>query len=78
MQERERDLAEVIAEADMSRFLSACFYEPSPMFGEERLFDSILEAAGRLDGGLAASRQALRQRVERLSGEGRLGGREGH
>lgn len=33
------------ARADLYRFLAACYYEPSPMFAEEKLFDSLLMTA---------------------------------
>ena len=42
------------ASEDLCRFLSACFYEPTPLFTEERLFESMLQAARQLDAGLAA------------------------
>lgn len=38
------------AAADLSRFLSACWCEPTPVFAQERLFDSMHEAAACLDG----------------------------
>lgn len=53
------DLGKALAGADMSRFLSACFYEPTPMFAEERLFESMREAARQLD-------TELVERVHRL------------
>lgn len=40
---------EATAREDLCRFLSACFYEPAPEFAEEKLFDSILIAARRID-----------------------------
>lgn len=47
------DPDEGTARADLSRFLSACYYEPGAEFAEEHLFDSMLVAATRLDPGLA-------------------------
>lgn len=36
------------ARADLCRFLSACYYEPDPVFSEERLFDNMQIAATRI------------------------------
>lgn len=44
---------EATARADLCRFLSACYYEPAPEFAEEKLFDSMLVAARRVDPDLA-------------------------
>jgi putative dimethyl sulfoxide reductase chaperone len=49
------------AREDLCRFLSACYYEPDPVFAEERLFDSMVAAATRLDPELAASASRLRE-----------------
>lgn len=35
------------ARADLCRFLSACYYEPTEEFAEEKMFDSMLTAAQR-------------------------------
>lgn len=43
------------AREDLCRFLAACYYEPGPELVEERLFDSMREAAGHVDPGLGAS-----------------------
>lgn len=51
MSEFEPDKAS--AREDLFRFLSACFYEPAPEFAEEGLFDSIRQAATKLDPELA-------------------------
>ena len=48
------DLDRGIARENLSRLLSACYYEPGPEFVEEKVFDSMLEAAVRLDPQLAA------------------------
>ena len=47
------------AREDLCRFLAACYYEPTPEFAEERLFNSMLEAAQRIDPDLAAHVQRL-------------------
>ena len=49
----EHDPATASAREDLCRFLAACYYEPGPEFAEERLFDSMLDAASRLDPELA-------------------------
>lgn len=48
-----------IAREDLCRFIAACYYEPTPAFAEERMFDSMLAAAQQLDPALAASAQRL-------------------
>jgi len=47
------------AREDLCRFLAACYYEPTDEFAEERLFDSMLAAAERLDPELAAHTRRL-------------------
>ena len=47
------------AHADLCRFLSACHYEPSAVFAEERMFDSMAEAAERIDPALAQCARRL-------------------
>jgi len=47
------------AREDLCRFLAACYYEPDAELGEERLFDSMLTAARRLDPELAESARKL-------------------
>lgn len=37
------------ARADLCRYLSACYYEPGPELGEEKVFDSMLAAAAEID-----------------------------
>lgn len=44
-----------VAREDLCRFLAACYYEPGPEFVEERLFDSMRDAASRVDPGFGAS-----------------------
>jgi TorA maturation chaperone TorD len=41
------------AREDLCRFLSACYYEPTPDFSEENLFDSMLAAASAIHPDLA-------------------------
>jgi TorA maturation chaperone TorD len=60
------------AREDLCRFLAACYYEPGPEFVEEKLFDSMREAAGRVDPGLAASAGRLGQAFAALDLESLL------
>lgn len=48
------------AREDLCRFLAACYYQPDPMFAEERMFDSMRAAAEHVD-------PALAERVRRLA-----------
>ncbi len=50
---------ERLAWADLCRFVAACYYEPAAEFSEERLLDSMAEAARRVDGDLAARARRL-------------------
>jgi putative dimethyl sulfoxide reductase chaperone len=45
----EHDPRQAIAQEDMCRFLAACYCQPSDDFAAERLFDSIRDAATRID-----------------------------
>lgn len=47
------------ARADLCRFLAACYYQPGREFAEERVFDSMFDAAARIDPNLAARVQRL-------------------
>jgi len=47
------------AREDLCRFLSACYYQPGPEFAEEKVFDSMLDAAARISPDLAARAGAL-------------------
>lgn len=47
------DPDQATAREDLCRFLAACYYEPAADFTEERLFDSMAEAARKIDPGLA-------------------------
>ncbi len=42
------DLDQGIARENLSRLLAACYYEPGPEFAEEKVFDSMLDAATRI------------------------------
>jgi TorA maturation chaperone TorD len=55
----DQDLLQDAARADFCRFLAACYYEPGPEFAEERLFESMLAAAERIDPELAAGARRL-------------------
>lgn len=52
-------LDEATAGEDISRFLAACYYEPTPAFIEERMFDSMLRSARWLGPELAIPVQRL-------------------
>lgn len=54
MADLELQLDPSVAREDLCRFIAACYYEPGPEFVEERLFDSMVEAARRIDPELAA------------------------
>jgi TorA maturation chaperone TorD len=53
------DFAGLAARADLCRLLAACFYEQGAEFAEERVFDSMFEAASRVDAELAARAQRI-------------------
>ena len=48
-----------IARENLSRFLAACYYQPAPEFAEERVFDSMRDAATRIHPDLAAHARRL-------------------
>ena len=48
-----------LAREDLCRFLAACYYQPGPEFAEERVFDSMLDAATRIHTELAAQARRL-------------------
>ena len=48
MPEHAYDLAQGAARADLCRYLSASYYEPTPAFAEERMFATMLAAATTL------------------------------
>ena len=45
--------------ADLCRFLAACYYEPTQLFVDEKLFDSMAAAAAGISAELAASAHRL-------------------
>jgi TorA maturation chaperone TorD len=47
------------ARENLCRFLSACYYQPGPEFAEEKVFDSMLDAAARIHPDLAAHARRL-------------------
>jgi TorA maturation chaperone TorD len=53
------DFEALAARADLARLLAACFYEPVPEFAEERLFESMAQAAARIDPLLADETRRL-------------------
>jgi TorA maturation chaperone TorD len=54
---RDDDVA--VARADLCRYLAACYYQPGPEFAEEKVFDSMLDAAARIHPELAARAHRL-------------------
>ncbi len=55
----EHDAIQASGREDLCRFLAACYYEPDPVFVEERVFEAMCGAAARIDPGLAALAQRL-------------------
>jgi TorA maturation chaperone TorD len=53
------DLEKGTARENLCRFLAACYYQPGPEFAEERVFDSMLDAATRIHPDLAAHARRL-------------------
>lgn len=53
------DLRRTTARADLCRLLSACYYQPSPEYVEEKVFDSMLDAAPAAHADLVASVRRL-------------------
>lgn len=47
------------ARENLCRFLAACYYQPGLEFAEERVFDSMLDAASRIDPALGAHARRL-------------------
>jgi len=47
------------AREDLCRFLAACYYQPGPEFAEEKVFDSMFNAAVRIHPDLAAYARRL-------------------
>ncbi len=55
----DNDLHRLAARADLSRLLAACYWQPGPEFVEERLFDSLEQAAAGVDAALAERARLL-------------------
>jgi TorA maturation chaperone TorD len=53
------DQEKEIARENLCRFLAACYYQPGPEFVEERVFDSMRDAATRIHPELAAHARRL-------------------
>lgn len=49
---KESEMLAAVAREDICRYLAACYYQPDPMFGEERLFESLLDAVSLIDANL--------------------------
>lgn len=55
------------ARENLCRYLAACYYQPGPEYAEERVFESMLDAAAGVDPELAACTRRL---GEAFAGEG--------
>src|SRR3990170_489641 len=53
------DLDKGTARENLCRFLAACYYQPGPEFSEEKVFDSMVDAATRIHPDLAAHARRL-------------------
>ena len=53
------DKEQGVARENLCRFLAACYYQPGIEFAEEKVFDSMLEAATRIHPHLAAHARRL-------------------
>jgi TorA maturation chaperone TorD len=53
------DLEHGTARENLCRLLAACYYQPGPEFAEEKVFDSMLDAATRAHPDLAAHARRL-------------------
>jgi len=60
------------ARENLCRFLAACYYQPGPEFGEENVFDSMLEAATRIHPDLAAHARRLGEEFSAAGSENLL------
>jgi len=47
------------ARENLCRYLAACYYQPGPEFAEEKVYDSMLDAATRIHPDLAAGARRL-------------------
>lgn len=62
-----QEFVRTAALADMCRLLAACYYEPAPEFSEERLFDSLIDAAGHIDADFTARARELKSSFESVT-----------
>ena len=53
------DVNKGTARENLCRYLAACYYQPGPEFAEEKVFDSMLEAATRIHPDLASDARRL-------------------
>lgn len=63
------DFDRTSAKADVCRLLAACYYEPAADFTEERLFESLINAAGHIDADLAARARDLQAAFASVSNQ---------
>ena len=61
------DFEKGTARENLCRFLAACYYQPGTEFAEEKVFDSMLDAATRINADLTAHARRL---GEEFSAEG--------
>ena len=64
---RDFDQEQGTAREDLCRLLAACYYQPGPEYAEEKVFDSMRDAATRIHPDLAAHARRL---GEEFSAEG--------
>ncbi|MEK7875660.1 MAG: molecular chaperone TorD family protein, partial [Pseudomonadota bacterium] len=60
------------ARESLCRFLAACYYQPGPEFAEEKVFDSMLDAATRIHPDLAAHARRLGEKFSAAGPESLL------
>ena len=60
------------ARENLCRFLAACYYQPGPEFAEEKVFDSMLDAATRIHPDLAAHARRLGEEFSAAGSESLL------
>lgn len=65
----ELELHAAVAREDACRYLAACYYQPDPMFGEEKLFQSLLGAVALIDANLVPLARQLGEAFDRGKAE---------
>ncbi len=60
------------ARENLCRFLTACYYQPGPEFAEEKVFESMLDAATRIHPDLAAYARRLGEEFSAAESESLL------